>query len=118
MGSIKLKNIKVYAYHGCLTEEGKIGSDYLVNLKVEADLKRAAETDSLGDTIDYVGLQKIVTAEMAQRSQLLETVGKRIMGRIFKELKGVKKVKVSIAKVNPPIGGDVAQVAVTMRSSR
>ena len=32
MAKIKLKNIKIYAYHGCLIEERKIGSDYLVNL--------------------------------------------------------------------------------------
>jgi dihydroneopterin aldolase len=32
MGEIKVNNIKVYAYHGCLDEEAKIGSDYVVNL--------------------------------------------------------------------------------------
>ena len=32
------KNIKIYAYHGCMEEEKKIGSDYLVNLIVHADL--------------------------------------------------------------------------------
>jgi len=34
MGSIKLENIRVYAYHGCLGEETKIGSDYRVDLIV------------------------------------------------------------------------------------
>ena len=39
MGKIYLKNIRLYAYHGCMDEEKKIGSDYLVNMKVGADLK-------------------------------------------------------------------------------
>ena len=40
MGIIKVENIRVTAYHGCLKEETAIGSDYLVNLKVKADLQK------------------------------------------------------------------------------
>ena len=32
MGKIYLKNIRLYAFHGCMDEEEKIGSDYVVNL--------------------------------------------------------------------------------------
>ncbi|MGY8911315.1 MAG: dihydroneopterin aldolase, partial [Flavobacteriales bacterium] len=39
MGIIKVKNIKLYAFHGCLDEEAKIGSEYRVDVKVKADLK-------------------------------------------------------------------------------
>jgi dihydroneopterin aldolase len=35
MGTIKLKNIQTYSYHGCLIEEGKIGSDYSVDLEIK-----------------------------------------------------------------------------------
>lgn len=118
MSVIRLKNIKIYAFHGCLVEEGKIGSDYLVNLSVKADLSKAAETDSLRETVDYVHLQKIVTDEMAVRSKLLEHVGQRIIDAIFKELDLVREVKVSVSKVNPPIGGDVEEVSVTMKAKR
>ena len=118
MSTIRLKNIKIYAFHGCLVEEGKIGSDYLVNLTVKADLTKAAISDTLSDTVDYVHLQKIVKKEMGVRSKLLEHVGQRIIDSIFKEILLVHEVKVTVAKVNPPIGGDVAEVSVTMRSSR
>jgi dihydroneopterin aldolase len=118
MSTIRLKNIKIYAFHGCLVEEGKIGSDYLVNLTVKADLSRAAMTDQLTDTVDYVHLQKIVKTEMRVRSKLLEHVGQRIINAIFKEINLVKEVKVKVAKVNPPIGGDVEEVSVTMESKR
>ena len=118
MSTIRLKNIKIYAFHGCLVEEGKIGSDYLVNLTVKADLSNAAKTDRLADTVDYVHLQKIVKNEMRERSKLLEHVGQRIINAIFKELTLVNAVKVKVAKVNPPIGGDVEEVSVTMESKR
>lgn len=118
LDSIKLKNIRVYAYHGCLDEEGHIGSDYLVNLKVKADLSEASKNDSLADTVDYVQLQTIVREEMAIRSKLLEHAAKRIMDSVLLKIEMVKKVEVSVSKLNPPIGGDVAEVAVTMKAKR
>ena len=118
MSTIRLKNIRIYANHGCLTEEEKIGSDYLVNLTVKSNLVTAAKTDRLSDTVDYVHLNKIVKEQMAIRSKLLEHVGKRIIDAIFSEIPLVSEVKVSVAKVNPPIGGDVAEVSVTMKSKR
>lgn len=118
MGSIKLKNIRVFAYHGCLDEEGKIGSDYRVNLKVKGDLSHSSKTDNLADTIDYVHLNKIVKEEMAIRSKLLETVAERILNRVLDEIILVQKVKVEVSKINPPIGGNVAMVSVIRSKSR
>ena len=69
MGIIKVENIRIYAYHGCLLEEGKIGSDYRVDIKVKANLETSAKSDELADTVDYVHLNKIVKEEMAIRSK-------------------------------------------------
>ena len=118
MGSIKLRNIRVFAYHGCLVEEEKIGSDYRVDLKVKGDLSNSATSDELKDTIDYVHLNKIVKEEMAIRSKLLESVAERINNRVLQEIIMVQKVKVSVSKINPPIGGNVAMVSVTRSKSR
>ena len=118
MGIIKIKNIRVYAYHGCLVEEGKIGSDYRVDLTVKADLSKSALSDELKDTVDYVHLNKIVKEEMAIRSKLLEEVANRILIRVLNELLMVKKVAVSVSKMNPPIGGNVAMVTIEMTKSR
>ena len=118
MGTIRLKNIKIYAFHGCLVEEGQIGSDYLVNVSVKADLKNASKTDELADTVDYVMLQNIVREEMAIRAKLLEHVAIRIIDSILLKLEMVTNVKVSVAKRNPPIGGDVAEVSVTLKKKR
>ncbi len=118
MHSIHLKNIRVFTNHGCLTEEEKIGSDYIVNLVIEADLSSAANSDDLSDTVDYVALNDIVVEEMKVRAKLLEHVSQRIIDRVLNELSMVQYVAVSVAKVNPPIGGDVAEVVVTMSESR
>ena len=118
MGIIKLENIKVFAHHGCLNEETKIGSDYRIDLKVKADLQSSAKTDKLDDTVDYVFLNRIVREEMLKPSKLLETVAKRIITRIFNEDKLVKKAIVCVSKINPPIGGDVEMVTIKMTEKR
>lgn len=112
MGLIKLKNIKVYAYHGCLVEEKKIGSDYRIDLTVKADLTNSATSDKLSDTVDYVHLNKIVKEEMAIRSKLLEHAAERILARILNEIPMVEKVIVDVSKINPPIGGNVEMVTI------
>jgi dihydroneopterin aldolase len=118
MGIIKLKNIRVYAYHGCLVEEGKIGSDYRVDVTVKANLSKSSLTDNLSDTVDYVHLNKIVKQEMGIRSKLLEEVAKRILNRILEEIPMVKKANIAVSKLNPPIGGNVAAVTIEMSKKR
>lgn len=118
MGIIRLHNVRVYASHGCLKEETIIGSDYLVQLEIKADLQKAAATDDLNDTVDYVHLNRIIKEEMAVPSKLLEVVAKKINTRILEELPMVSYTKVCVAKINPPIGGDVASVEVCLEDQR
>ena len=118
MGIIKLKNIRTYSYHGCLIEEGKIGSDYSVDLEVKTDLRKSCISDDLADTVDYVLLNQIVVEEMAIRSDLLEHVAYRIIIRIFAEAPSVSRIKIGVSKINPPIGGDVEAVTIELEEYR
>ena len=118
MGIIQVNNIKLYAFHGCLEEEAKIGSWYRVAVEVKADLKKSAKTDNLKDTVDYVHLNLIVKEEMAIRSKLLEEVAQRILDRFFKEIPMIKKAKIEVAKINPPIGGNVEEVVIILTKKR
>ena len=118
MGVVKVENIRVFSYHGCLKEETKIGSDYRVDLEIKANLQKSAKSDMLKDTIDYVFLNKIIREEMLRPTHLLETVAKRILNRIFDEDKIVEKATVWVSKLNPPIGGDVEKVTIKMTEKR
>lgn len=118
MGTIQVNNIKVYTNHGCLEEEAKIGSEYRVDIEIKTDLSLSAQTDELADTVDYVHLNKIAIEEMAIRSKLLEHVAQRIIRRIFNEITMVDYAKVSVAKINPPIGGNVQEVVIILEEKR
>ena len=112
MASISVLAIKIYAYHGCLPEETKIGSDYEVNVVVEYDIQRSTESDDLKHTVDYVLINSIVNEEMSVASKLLENVVARIIDKIIEAYPKIFSVEVSVAKKNPPINGDVIEVAV------
>lgn len=112
MHKVIVEGIKVYAYHGCMEEEARLGGNYMVDVSIETDFTEAAKTDDLTKTVDYVTVCNIVKAEMAIRSKLIEQVGKRIVDRIKKEIKGIIKVKVKVNKLNPPINGVVSCVSI------
>ncbi|WP_435413949.1 dihydroneopterin aldolase [Polaribacter aestuariivivens] len=118
MGIIKVNNIKLFANHGCLSEEEKIGSEYRVDVEVKASLKKSAKTDNLADTVDYVHLNHIVKEEMAIRSELLEQVAQRILDRFFREIRMIRRATVSVSKINPPIGGNVEEVVIILTKKR
>lgn len=109
---IIIENIHIHTNHGCMVEEGKIGSEYLVDIEAHADMLKSAQSDDLYDTVDYVHLNKIVHEEMKKRAKLLETVAVRILDRVGGEIPMVKYVSVKISKLNPPMGGNVEKVSV------
>ncbi len=111
---IEVNGIKLYAFHGCLEEEARIGGHYVVDVTIVTDFSEAANSDDLSKTVDYVYVNAIVKEEMAIRSKLIETVGQRIFSRIKNELKGVFELSVKITKLTPPINGDVDSVAVVI----
>ena len=114
MGQIYLENIRTYSHHGCMKEETVIGSEYRVDLWLDADLTVASSSDDLLDTPDYVVLHKIVVDDMKSPSRLLEHVAQRIISRIKSTVTDLLHIRVRVSKINPPIGGDVQSVSVLL----
>ncbi|MDG1147132.1 MAG: dihydroneopterin aldolase [Crocinitomicaceae bacterium] len=112
--TIEINGIKLYAYHGCLPEEGKVGGHYTVDVSLKTNFGSAAVSDQLNETIDYVDVNLIVKEEMAIRSKLIEHVGQRIVNRIKETFKNVISMRVKVTKICPPINGDVDNVAIIL----
>lgn len=109
---IEVNGIQLYAFHGCLDEEARIGGNYQVDVKILTDFSEAALQDDLTKTVDYVAVNKIVGEEMAIRSKLIEHVGLRILNRLKAEIPHPASYNVRIIKISPPINGDVKNVVV------
>lgn len=109
---ILLENLKIYAYHGVLPEETLIGTYYILNLEVHADLWKAVGTDDLNDTINYAEINDIIYEEMKIPSKLMEHVAGRILKKITKKFPQVSFLKIKITKTNPPMPGEMDGVSV------
>jgi len=112
MGLITVEGIRVFAFHGHLPEEKKLGGHFIVNVWVEADTSEVEKTDDLNDTVDYVKIIEIVKEQMAIRSNMIENPAKRIVDTILL-LNKVQKVTVEVEKIQPPIDASFDKISVT-----
>ncbi len=117
-GRIRLNGMEFYAYHGCYPEEQIIGNRFLVDLTLETDTGRASESDNLDDALNYATVYESVKHEMNIRSHLLEHVAGRILDRIFAQFPQLQQAEVTVAKLNPPLGGKVESVSVSLGRAR
>ncbi len=109
---ILLENLKIYAYHGVLPEENIIGTYYILNVELHADLWKATETDDLNDTISYADINDLIHAEMKIKSKLLEHVAGRIINKIHSAFPQITFIKIKITKTSPPMKGEMDGASV------
>ena len=114
MGLIKIENMEFYAFHGHYKEEQIVGNKFLIDLSIETDLIPASKSDRLEDASDYQIAFKVVKNEMEKKSNLLENIAGRILDSLYDNLRGIQKATVNIRKMNPPMGGHIGSVSVTM----
>ena len=112
---IRLNKMKFHAFHGIMEQEKRVGNTFIVDLELILDLSKASETDDVSDTINYAEIYEIVKNEMEISSNLLEHVAGRILRRIKKEFPVIKKLEICLAKVRPPMEGEVESAAIEMR---
>lgn len=111
---IHLKGLKLYAYHGVLPQENRVGAEYNINLTLKTDFTVAAKTDQLIGTINYAEVFHTVKQEMEIPSRLLEHVAYRIASRLLHDFTTLEEVDIELYKQNPPMGADCEQIGVSL----
>ena len=119
MGKIIIEEMEFYAFHGHYREEQIVGNRFLVDLEMEADMAKPAASDQMQDAINYQAAYKLIREEMRQKkSNLLENIARRILDALFDNLPGIEKATVRVRKMNPPMGGPIKSVGVTLSRER
>lgn len=118
IGVIELEGMRFWAYHGCLESEKARGNLFLVDFRGEMDLRTAAKSDALADTVNYGEIYQVVKAEMEIPSDLLEHVAGRIVMKIGENFPEFAKFSVRVSKQMPPVGGHVQWSRVTLYSQK
>ncbi len=112
MAQISLEGMAFYAHHGYYTHERKRGNNYILDIHMDYDMEKAADTDELEYSVNYEDVYKICQSEMDDPRHLIEAVAKRLAVRIKDEVAGIDKVTVRLEKLKPELGGAVARAVV------
>lgn len=113
MSKIIIKGLRLKAYHGVNPEEKRDGQMFELDITAYVDVKKAASSDNLDDTVSYAKIIKTTTAVFtAESCDLIECVAKRVGDEILKQYAPVEKVVVLLKKPEAPIKADFDYVAV------
>ena len=111
-GYVCLNNVRFHARHGVLPQERLTGGEFVVNLRAKYPLAKAMGSDDVNDTLNYAEIFEIINKEMQKPSRLLEHVAGRIGRSVIEVFPQVETLDITIAKTNPPMGGDMDSAAV------
>lgn len=114
MGIIEIEGMEFYAYHGHFKQEQVVGNKFLVNISIETDCDKAGVSDNLQDALDYQKVYHLIKEEMEENSFLLEHICTRILDRLYSEFTTIQNATIKVSKINPPMGGQIKKVSVTM----
>jgi len=117
MGMISLEGMDFFAYHGCFAEEQVIGTRFIVDLFFETDTSPAEVSDDLKQTVNYQSVYQLVKKEMEVKAHLLEHVAHRILKSVTVSFPAIRAAEVKISKLNPPLGGKIDRVSVTLSTN-
>jgi dihydroneopterin aldolase len=114
MGLISIEGMEFFSYHGHFEEETVIGTRFMIDLYIETDTSAAEKSDKLHDTINYQEVYLVIKQEMKTPSHLIEHVARRIVDAVKQNFDGIESLKLKLRKMNPPLGGQIESVSVTV----
>lgn len=118
-GRILIEQLDIYAYHGFFSEEERLGQRFVLDLVLDVDLRAAAKSDRLADTVDYGRAVAIVSeAFTARRYHLLEGAARAVAQALFDAFASVDSVEVTLRKPAPPIPATLRSVGVKLSFRR
>ncbi|EHR53152.1 dihydroneopterin aldolase [Saccharomonospora marina XMU15] len=115
---ITLTGLRVFGRHGVFEHEKREGQEFLVDVTAWLDLRPAAASDALADTVNYSELARLAAEIVAgQPYDLIESVAGRIAEEVLHDER-LHAVEVTVHKPSAPIPLTFADVAVTVRRQR
>jgi dihydroneopterin aldolase len=116
---ILVQRIAVFAYHGLLEEEARLGQRFYVSLDCRLDLAPAGRSDDVAHTVSYADLTEIVTRIATQRRfSLIEALAEAIAAEILARHPLVVALSVRVDKPSAPVPAVIEGVAIEITRHR
>ncbi|KPL07623.1 hypothetical protein AMJ86_03770 [bacterium SM23_57] len=112
---LRLKGMIFHARHGSLSPERELDQRFEVDLEIMGDFRKAAQSDSLKEAVDYRTLHQVVKGILeGPPKKLLETLAETIAKELL-ALQLFEGVTVRVCKPHIPYNGIIngAEVEIT-----
>ena len=115
---ITLRGLRATGHHGVYEHERRSGQPFVVDLTLQVDLRPAARSDDVADTVHYGELaEQVVAVVTGEPVDLIETLASRIAD-VALGYPIVSSVEVTVHKPEAPITVPFDDVAVTVVRDR
>jgi len=115
---ILIEGLEVYGHHGVAKEEKVLGQRLLYDVRLTIDNCKAAQTDAVGDTVDYTEVIDLITEVATVKSySLLERLA-QVTAEAILERFPVDEVWVQVTKPHPPVACALNSVAAAVELQR
>ena len=116
---IIVKDLQVFAHHGVLPEEKRLGQRFAVDVTAWLDLKPAGESDDYARTVCYDALTQVATEALTRRRFfLIEAAAEAVAAAVLARFPAVTRVAVEVRKPSAAIEAVFAHVAVAIERER
>ena len=98
MDTIFIRDLKVRGKHGISDKERSREQELLVDISIDFDTSRAAESDELADTVDYAFFRKTAKEVVEKQSfRLLEKLADAVAQKVLEDAR-ISTVSVTVRK--------------------
>jgi len=116
---IVLKGLQVFARHGVLPEEKKLGQRFALDVTAYLDLRPAGTSDDYRQTVCYDALTRLVLETVtARRFYLIEAAGEAVAEALLGVFPAIERVVVEIRKPSAAIDAVFDHVGVVIERNR
>ncbi|HVE74760.1 MAG TPA: dihydroneopterin aldolase [Mycobacteriales bacterium] len=111
---IRLHGIRVRGHHGVHDHERRDGQDFLIDVDLDMDLRAAAASDQLADTIDYAALvMRLGVVVAGEPVALIERLAEQLAQVCLADAR-VTRAEVTVHKPDVVLVESVRDVSVTV----
>ncbi len=110
---ILVHRIAVFARHGVLPEEERLGQRFYISLDCRLDLSQAGRSDDVADAVSYADLAEIARSIATERRfSLIEALAQTIAQTILDQHPTVEIAQVRVDKPSAPVPALIDGVSV------
>lgn len=116
---IAIRGLQVFARHGVLPEEARLGQRFVLDVAAHLDLAEAARTDDPAATVSYADMASTAAAALTdERYRLIEAAAQAVIDALFALDPRIARLEVTLHKPGAPLPAVFDDVAVTLDRRR